>query len=242
MGAKGIWQAMMLLTLSVAGLTYMRAKEGKSKFTWITLATEPNPALTKLRDMSHRHGEEITVIPAEPSVAELVKVLQSDRFHGDDIVLVSDSASVMQAKPQAAIRRRFLTFRRPIVFAGKEAPTDKTLAGRYGMLSSLQPFPYLNPKLFVGRVSALRQLLANQPLADADDAEKVFTNALQKQPWLAEIDTRGDLFVTHVKKSAASALEFDSHNHTVTCRGSGTRPCVIQSEESVIPFYAYFSV
>lgn len=242
MATQGVWQAIVLLTFSVAALTVLKVKESKSKVHWITFATEHHPALSKLRDMSHRFGEQVKVIRADPSVASLVHTLHSDKFADNDILIVSDATSVMQAKSQDRIRLRFLTFRKPIVFAGKEAPTDKTLAGRYGILAKIQPFPYLNPKLFMGRVSALRQLLANQPLADADDAEKVFTNAVQRQPWLAEIDTRGELFVTHVKKSAVSALEFDTHNHTVSCRGSGTQPCAVQSEESVIPFYAYFSV
>ena len=242
MAEKGIWQAIVLLTLSVAVLTYRRVADSQSKIHWFTMATESHPALTKLRDMSHRFGEEVTVIHVEPSLAELKKLVESNTLQPNDILIVSDATSVMQAKSQDTIRKRFLTFRRPIVFAGKEAPTDKTLAGRYGMLSSLQPFPYLNQKLFVGRVNAIRQLLANQPLADVDDAEKVLTNAIQRQPWLAEIDTRGELFVTHVKKSTVSALEFDTHNHRVSCRGAGTQPCVIQSDESVIPFYAYFSV
>jgi hypothetical protein len=242
MVAQGVWEGIMLLTVSVAGLTYLKVKESRTSIQWLTFATESHPALSKLRDMSHRFGEEIQVIPANSSVAEIVRAIQSPKLQSNDIVIVSDATSVMQAKSQDTIRRRFLTFRRPIVFAGKEAPTDKTLAGRYGILSSLQPFPYLNPKLFIGRVGALRQLLANQPLADADEAEKVLTNAIQRQPWLAEIDTRGELFVTHVKKSPVSALEFDTHTHRVSCRGAGTQPCVIQSEESVIPFYAFFSV
>lgn len=242
MVARGIWEGILLLTISVAGLTYLKVKESKTTMQWLTFATESHPALSKLRDMSHRFGEEIKVIPATASVAEIIRAIQSPNLQSNDIVIVSDATSVMQAKSQDTIRRRFLTFRRPIVFAGKEVPTDKTLAGRYGILSSLQPFPYLNHKLFIGRIGALRQLLANQPLADADEPEKVFTNAIQRQPWLAEIDTRGELFVTHVKKSPVSALEFDTHNHRVSCRGAGTQPCVIQSDESVIPFYAYFSV
>ena len=242
MAEKGIWQAIVLLTLSVAALTYRRVAEPHSRILWFTMATENHPALTKLRDMSHRFGEEVNVIHVEPSLAELKKLVESEKLQPNDILIVSDATSVMQAKSQDTIRKRFLTFRRPIVFAGKEAPTDKTLAGRYGILARIQPFPYLNHKLFVGRVNAIRQLLANQPLADADEPEKVLTNAIQRQPWLAEIDTRGELFITHVKKSPLSALEFDSHNHRVSCRGSGTQPCAIQSDESVIPFYAYFSV
>lgn len=242
MVAQGIWEAIGLLTLSVAALTYRGVTAKQGRIHWFTMAAENHPALTKLRDMSHRFGEEVSVVHVEPSLAELKKIVESEKIQPDDILIVSDATSVMQAKSQDTIRKRFLTFRRPIVFAGKEAPTNKTLAGRYGLLAKIQPFPYLNPKLFVGRANAIRQLLANQPLADAEDPEKVLTNAIQRQPWLAEIDTRGELFVTHVKKSPMSALEFDTHNHTVSCRGSGTQPCVIQSDESVIPFYAYFSV
>ena len=241
MSLKTYWQSILLFVLSSIAYFYINVRNSQSSIHWVTFSKESHPALTKLRDMSHRFGETITVIPSQPNLNELKKMLDSNRFRAEDIVIVSDSKSIMQAASQDTIRKRFLTFRKPIVFAGKETPTNPSLAGRYGILAKFQPFPYLNSKLFIGHVGTLRTFLAF-PISSEMDDETVLTNAIQKQPWLAEIDTRGELFVTHVKKSPISSLEFNTHNHRVACRGSGTQPCVIQSEESVLPFYAYFSV
>ena len=241
MSLKAYWQSILLFVASSIAFVYTKTTNSQSSIHWITFSPDNHPALSKHRDMSHRFGETLNVISTQRSLTELKRILNSNTFRAEDIVIVSDSKTVMQAASQDTIRKRFLTFRRPIVFAGKETPTKKSLAGRYGILASIQPFPYLNSNLFIGRVGALRTFLAS-PIRDDMDDETILTNAIQRQPWLAEIDTRGELFVTHVKNNPISSLESNTHNHTVSCRGSGTKPCVIQTDESVIPFYAYFSV
>lgn len=242
MPREGVWQAIVLLTLSVAGLVFVNRKEVNTRLHWFVFSPTSDEAFTKLQDMNHRFGDEVVRIPSDLTLSELKALLYSEKLNSDDIVLISNSKSVMAASSQRTIRNRFLSFQRPIVFAGKETPTNKSLAGRYGILAHAQLFPYLNANLFIGRVNALRQFLANQSISENENLEIVLTNAIQRQPWLAEIDTCGRLFVTHEKKRPNSALEFDTHRHKVNCKGSGTHPCVIYSKESVIPFYAYFSV
>jgi len=203
------------------------------------MATDTSPALSKLMDMSHKFEEKITVIHSERSISECVKFLQETSLSNDDIVIFTDSSTIVQVHSQDSIRKRFLTFSKPIVIGGQEAPVDKRCV--HGLLSKLQPFPYVNSKMFMGRVWALRRFFIGVPLSDNDSTDYTMTKLYFRNKSIAEIDGNGNLFVTHVKKSKLSFVECNSGNQSVTCHGTGTSPLIIQTDEP-IPFYAFFKV
>ena len=238
---RNVWHALVLLILSVALLTYRGVIESRSNIHWIVMTKDTSPALSKLIDMSHKFEEKITVIQSEYSLAECAKFLQESYLTNDDILIFTDSSTIVQVQSQKLIRKRFLTFSKPIVIGGQETPVDKRCLNVPGPISRLQPFPYINSNMFMGRVWALRRFFIGVPLSDSDSPDFVMTKLLFRNKSIAEIDAKGHLFVTHVKKSKLSFLECNSGNHTVTCHGTGTSPLIIQSEEP-IPFYAFFKV
>lgn len=237
-----LWHALVLLILSVALLTYRKVIESRSKLHWVVMTTETSPALSKLIDMSHKFEEEITVIHSERSLSAAAKFLEGTNLGNDDIVIFTDSDTIVQVQSQDLIRKRFLTFSKPIVIGGQEAPVDKQCLNAHGLIAKLQPFPYVNSKIIMGRVWALRRFFIGVPLSDNESADFVMTKLYFRSRSLAEIDGKGHLFVTHVKKSKLSMLEWNSGNHSVTCHGTGTNPLIIQTDEPIIPFYAFFKV
>jgi hypothetical protein len=236
-----VWHAIVLFGLSIAMLTYRGVRESKSKIHWVVFSLQPTPALTKLQDMSHTHGENINVLHADNTLTELSRFLQKPELAADDIVIYSDASSVVQVRSQKDIRSRFLTFSKPIIFGGQETLTDKSCTSMYGPLANIQPFPYVNPNVMVGRVWALRQLFTAARL-EGDSQEKILTRLWTRNPSLVEIDSRGLLIVTHVKKSSISQLEWNPVQRCVTCRGTGTKPLIVQTQESVVPMYAFFGI
>lgn len=237
------WGALAMLITSVAFLSYRAVAENKTATYWVVMSPEQSPALTKLQDMSHFHGERLTVLPVSRSLEEFGKWLDTVTLQSNDIVIFTDATSIFQVKSQAMIRKRFLEFGKPIVFAGHETLDDRSLKSYYNpVLTAFQPFPYLNPNACIGRVWALRQLVKTALSQGKTDETAVLTKALKQHPELGTIDTQGTLFVTHVKKSAVSTLLLNPFTRTVTCRGTGTSPLIVQTKEHVVPFYAYFSV
>jgi hypothetical protein len=238
---RSVWHALVLLILSVALLTYRKVIESRSNIHWVVMTKETSPALSKLIDMSHKFEEEITVIESESSLAECSKFLQESNLANNDIVIFTDSDTIVQVQSQELIRKRFLTFSKPIVIGGQETPVDKRCLNVPGPISRLQPFPYINSNMFMGRVWALRQFFIGIPLSDNESADFTMTKLHFRHKSIAEIDAKGHLFVTHMKKSRLSALQWNTGNQTATCHGTGTNPLIIQCEEP-IPFYAFFKV
>ncbi len=236
-----VWHAIVLFGLSIALLTYKGMRESNTRVHWVVFSLQQTPALTKLQDMAHSHGESVTVLHADNTLTELSRYLQQPELGADDVIIYSDASSVVQVRSQKDIRTRFMTFSKPIVLGGQEKLLDKSTQSMYGPLANLQPFPYVNPNVIVGRVWALRQLLSNTRL-QGESQDKLLTRLWVRNPRLVEIDTRGLLIVTHVKKSTVSQLDWNPVQRCVTCRGTGTKPLIVQSEESVIPFYAFFGV
>ena len=237
---RSIWHALVLLILSVALLTYRGVIESRSNIHWVVMATEMSPALSKLIDMSHKFEEKITVIQSESSLAECANFLQESHLANDDIVIFTDSDTIVQVQSQELIRKRFLTFSKPIVIGGQETPVDKQCLNAHGPIM-FHPFPYVNSKMIMGRVWALRRFFIGIPLSDSESPDFTMTKLYFRNRSIAEIDGNGHIFVTHVKKSRLSVLEWNSGNHTATCHGTGTNPLIIQCEEP-IPFYAFFKV
>ena len=236
---RSVWHALVLLILSVALLTYRGVIESRSKIHWVVMTTDMSPALSKLIDMSHKFEEKITVIHSERSLSATAKFLEETNLANDDILIFTDSDTIVQVQSQKLIRKRFLSFSKPIVIGGQEKPVDKQCLN--DRISIIQPFPYVNSKMIMGRVWALRRFFIGVPLSDNESQDFAMTKLYFRNTSIAEIDGNGHLFVTHVKKSKLSFLEWNSRNHTVTCHGTGTNPLIIQCEEP-IPFYAFFKV
>lgn len=236
------WGALAILFTSVAFLSYKAVTEHGTKTHWVVMSTEQHPALAKLRDMSHTFEETLTILPTERSLLAFRKWLDTVSLQPNDIVIFTDASTIFQVRSQDAIRKRFLQFGKPIVFAGQESVGDSTLKQHYSPLAQLQPFPFLNPNAWVGRVWALRRFLETVDAETQHSEERVLTMLYKRHGDLATIDSKGLLFVTHVKKSSLSALVLNPASRTVTCRGTGTNPLIIQTKEPVVPFYAYFSV
>jgi hypothetical protein len=232
-----VWHAAVLLTLSVSLLTYRTLKESTTKVHWIVMSTSKSPGLEKLQDMAHRHGETIQVLNQEPSLSEFTGLLNSATFSGNDIVIFSDAHSVIQVSSRAAIRKRFLMVGKPIVVAAQDTPTFSGCPCRE---SVLYPFSHINPKVCMGRVWALRKLLADRSASANEPAS--FVRACQRHPDLISVDHHGSLLFTHSKQNKAMALEWNPTTHRCQCRGTGTQPLIVQTSDSVLPMYAALGV
>lgn len=227
----------LLAVVALVGLVYVKSREWNTEVHWIGVTDKnEHPAVRKLKDHAHRFEEEPTIVfsDSESRLQTLKDLLQKSTFASNDIVVFADATSTMQVLDRDAIRQRFLSsFSKPVVIAGQEAPK-----GAF----TLDTFPLVNPNVLVGRVWALRQFLESYTPRTGLTEQQALAQHLLRQSSLAQIDTKGELIVTAGKKSKVSALEWDSAKRFVTCPSTGTQPCIVQSEESVLPFYAFFAV
>lgn len=235
MGDK-VWLGGLFLA-SLGLLVYRAVQEWNTSVHWIGVTEDvQHPAVRKLKDMAHRFEEEPQIVVASPAnrLLKLKQLLSTSSFAQNDILVYADATSTIQVLDRDQIRQRFLSsFTKPIVLAGQETP--KTWL-------TLQPFPLVNSKVIVGRVWALRQFLESyQPRTGKTESQSL-TQHFMNYPSLAEVDSKGELIITAVKKSKVSTLEWDSAKRIVTCLTTGTQPCIVQSDDSVLPFYAFFAV
>jgi hypothetical protein len=239
------WQAIVLLTVSIAFLTYKNVHTRSSKLYQLTFATRPHPVLTQLEDRVHSFGEELHVLGRQENrdigwrsgkrnfgikLRELYAFVHKVELQPDDILLVSDAYDVAMIRPQKEIRRRYQTlFTKPIVFGAEtNCHPDPNLAPQYGYHSPSEIFPYLNSGLFIGRVWAIRKCLDGYTYKDEESDQHYWTKQYLRRRDLIELDTGAKLFL-NCHGLDPKDIEYDSYKQSVYFKPYGTYPLFIHA-------------
>lgn len=182
------------------------------QFYYITIATRPHPVLERLKEQVKSNGESIIVLGENENRAigwqskqnfgvklrEVYDFLQRPELNTNDIVLFTDAYDVAYCGERDDIIRRYYTFIKPIIFgAERQCNPDPHRAAEYTTQTNTE-FPYLNSGLFIGRVWALRQCMANYKYNDADDDQRFWTTQFFTKPDLIELDYQNQLFLNIV--------------------------------------------
>lgn len=238
-----IHKAIILMSFSLVILSFQYFLNYNAKIHYITVATKPHPVLDKLLDKSHSYGEDITVLGLEENrdigwkaganfgikLREVQKYLQRKDLNNNDIVLFSDAYDVAQIGSQKEIRKRFLTFNKPIVFGAElECHPDKDRVPEYGLILPGLAFPYLNSGLFIGRVWALRKCFSGYLYKDAEDDQRFWTTQYLKRRDLIELDHHARLFLNCAFVEEKD-IDWNKHSNRVTYLKTGTHPLMIHA-------------
>lgn len=209
---------------------------------YITIATKPHPVLTKIEEFCHSHGTDVIVLGLEENrsigwsgkgnfgikLREVHKYINRPELGDSDIILFSDAYDVAMVGNLQEIKRRYLTFNKPIVFGAEKAcHPDKDRASQYGMTFGSE-FPYLNSGLFIGRVWALRQCMASYKYKDADDDQRFWTSAYFKNRHLIELDNHARLFLNCAFVDI-NDIDYNSHKRLITYSKTQSHPLMIHA-------------
>ena len=220
--------ASILFILSMIILFIHNRLHKNTPIHYITVAKKPHPVLTKIVDFCHSHGEEVTILGLNGSQKnELHKFINRPKLGDSDIVLFSNAYDVAIVGNLQEIKRRYLTFNKPIVFgAEKVCHPDKDRASQYGLTFGAE-FPYLNNGLFIGRVWAIRQCMASYKYKDGND-QRFWTSAYLKNRHLIELDHHAKLFL-NCDRVDDSDIDYNSHKRLVTYSKTQTHPLMIHA-------------
>jgi hypothetical protein len=240
---NNIRNIIILVCFSIIILFIQYVLNKNTKFHYITVATKPHPVLDKLLDKSHSYGEEITVLGLKENrdigwkgganfgikLREVHKFLQRKNLDKNDIVLFSDAYDVVQIGSQKEIRKRFLTFNKPIVFGAEiGCHPDKDRATDYGLILPGVVFPYLNSGLFIGRVWALRKCFSGYSYKDAEDDQRFWTTQYLKRRDLIELDHHARLFLNCAFVDDKE-IDYNNHSKIVTYSKTQTHPLMVHA-------------
>ena len=144
-----------------------------TKFNTVTVATDRSKAWA-LEDSAKKHGFDLTVLGAGTEwtggdikngpggfmkVRLLRDFLMQPQHEDKDIVLFLDGYDTFINEDITTVRQRFLDFNCDVLFAAeKTCWPDGFLAKYYG--NAHTDYHYLNSGCFIGRVSALRKIVA----------------------------------------------------------------------------------
>ncbi len=242
------WQAILILLVSIAFLTYGGVASRTVNLYQVTFATKPHPVLDRLQDQVNIFGQNLEVLGLQENrdigwrsgkrnfgvkLRELHQFLQRPELKPSDIVLFTDAYDVAMIGCQQEIKRRYQTlFTKPIVFGAEtNCHPDPKLAEQYGMNLSGTMFPYLNSGLGIGRVWALRQCMTGYVYQDQESDQHFWTKQFLKRRDLIELDHGARLFLnTHgadqkdiVWESAIRRVTFlPTQTHPLMVHANGT--------------------
>jgi len=186
---------------------------------YITVATKPHQVLDKLKEKVKKNNEKIEILGTQENRAigweghqnfgvklrEVSNYLKNPDLNKNDIILFTDAYDVVYCGNLDQIRRRFLTFDKPIIFgAEKQCNPDPHRAREYKHTdnnndnNNSPEFPYLNSGMFIGRVWALRDCILNYQYNDKDDDQRYWTTCFLENPDLIGLDYKNQLFLNTV--------------------------------------------
>jgi hypothetical protein len=177
---------------------------GNVPIHYITVASKSHPVLTKIQDKCHSHGEEVTVLK---SMSEVHRFINNHELGEYDIVLFSYSEDVAIVSSQKEIKKRYLTFNKPIYFSS-------------GSKSGINE---LNSSIFIGRVWALRRCMATYK----DDDEQFWNKAYFKHNDLIELDSHSKLFLTARDLDEKTDISWDLYRSRLTCNINHSHPLMV---------------
>jgi hypothetical protein len=177
---------------------------------YITVATKPHPVLDVLQKVVAAKGNTVTVLGMEENryigagggghfgvkLREVHDFVNNESLNADNIVLFSDAYDVYYCGDQDTIVKRFLEFRKPIIFgAERYCWPDGDAAAKYPASDHKSYFPFLNSGLFIGRVGALRKCMRDYLYDDAEDDQRFWTTCYLDHPETIALDHDNQLFL-----------------------------------------------
>jgi hypothetical protein len=209
---------------------------------YITIATKPHPVLTHIQNSCKLYGDNVTVLGLEENriigwrtggnfgikLRELYTFINNPDLSDSDIILFSDAYDVAILGSQEEIKRRFLTFQKPIVFgAEKNCHPDAHLASKYDSPSGVE-FPYLNSGLFIGRISALKICMAEYKYVDNINDQAFWTTMYLNNRDLIELDYYAKIFLNciFVQKND---IDYNNTTKVLTYSKTQTNPLMIHA-------------
>jgi hypothetical protein len=208
------------VTLVPGQLPYWNDRTSKREpgMYYLTVATKPHPVLTVLQARMDSIGETLTVLGKEVNrpigwnisgnfgikLKTVVDFLKNPSLDPMDVIFFSDAYDVAYVGSQAAVLAAFATFTKPVVFgAEKLCSPDATLANRYPPISGSTAecggeFRFLNSGGYIGRVWALRQLMADYVYVDSINDQAYWTAKFLDNQDLIELDYTNKIFLNCV--------------------------------------------
>jgi len=185
-----------------------------ARLHYITVATKPHPVLDVLQKVVASKGDAVTVLGMDEDrdigwnaaddkrghfgvkLREVYNFVNNTALNADDIVLFSDAYDVYYCGDQDTIVKRFLEFRKPIVFgAERYCWPDEDASAKYLAADHKSYFPYLNSGLFIGRVGALRECMRDYSYDDAEDDQRFWTTRYLNHPETIALDHDNKIFL-----------------------------------------------
>jgi hypothetical protein len=179
---------------------------------YITVATKPHIVLNNIKKRLDKQGEEIKVLGGHEDrdigwnstgnfgvkIKEVRNFVMSPNVKPHDIVLFTDAYDVIYGGDLREIRQRYEAMNKPIIFGCEiECNPDPKLKEHYKKTD--ERFSYLNSGLFIGKVYALKQLLADYEYDDNHDDQLYWTRQFLNNPEIIGLDYRNELFLNTYK-------------------------------------------
>jgi hypothetical protein len=204
---------------------YMQNKKDVSKLYYITIATKPHKVLDKIKSTVEKNGEEIITLGLQENrvigwegssnfgvkLREVADFIRRPNLKENDLVLFTDAYDVAYCGTQKEILRRYLTFKKPIVF-GCEKGCHPDQARWVEYPSTENEFPYLNSGLFIGRVKELRECMSDYYYNDGHDDQRFWTIKFLENQDKMELDYENYIFLNTVDMELDKFTYYPEHN------------------------------
>ena len=119
--------------------------------------------------------------------------IYSDSHSPDDVLVMIDAYDVYLSGEPMELLSKYVTFTKPVVFAA-EAHCFPDRHAVYPKSDLEFEFPYLNSGVFMGKVSALRELMIETDFPEKSDDQRYWTKKYLARPDLIELDHKNLLF------------------------------------------------
>ena len=174
---------------------------------FISVATKPHPRLEILRKSFTENNETITFLEMGSSIPlgwgtggfglkmqALFAYIHSDNVRSDDLIVNLDAYDTFYCGTTAELESRFVSMDKEVVF-GAERFIWPDRDRKYPDSDLKEYFPYLNSGLFIGRVSALRELMEGYDFDPKEDDQRYWTTKYLERPDLIELDHDNLIFL-----------------------------------------------
>lgn len=214
-------------------------KPEPSSLIHVTVASSREAGLERLLDSARHFGLSTRVLGlGEPwtglgsKLRKVGELLRESGWTAAEVVLFTDAYDVALCAPAAEILERFHAFHAPLVFSAEQSCfPEELLAPRYP--ASTGPYPYLCSGAYIGRASAVLDLVSHAYTADDTNDQLDCTLYYLDQPGRAELDHRAELFQSNVVEELEH-LEEVVHRGALRYRNrhTGTLPCLLHANAS----------
>ncbi len=157
-------------------------------------------------------GTDMTARGGGMKINLMLKFLENK--HDNDVVLFTDGYDVFYADNMQTILERFEDFDADMVFSSESICwPEQSLANDFPNLH--EPYPYLNSGTYIGRVSALRDMMSFDSIEDDEDDQLFVQMAYLENIFDIKLDYEQYIFQTH--EPDTKKLGNQLHNEKTGC-------------------------